>query len=65
MTSIDDLRNDVKNIGDKHLGDLDPEDRLRVFIKEAAEGREERLSGLPKRRRNTSIRRPTSSIRTG
>jgi len=46
MTSIDDLRDDVKSIGDKQLGDLDPEDRLRVFIKEAAEGREERLEWL-------------------
>ena len=46
MTSIDDLRNDVKNIGDKQLGDLDAEERLRLFIQEAAEDREERLEWL-------------------
>ena len=46
MTSIDDLRNDVKSIGDKQLGDLDTEERLRLFIKEAADGREERAEWL-------------------
>ena len=46
MTSIDDLRNDVKSIGDKQLGDLNTEERLRLFIKEAADDREERAEWL-------------------
>jgi hypothetical protein len=46
MTSIDDLKHDVKSIGDKQLGDLDAEERLRLFIQEAAEDREERLEWL-------------------
>lgn len=46
MTSIDDLKHDLKGVSDGVLGDLDTEERLRVFIKEAAEDREERIEWL-------------------
>ncbi|SDY98103.1 hypothetical protein [Halopenitus persicus] len=46
MTSIDDFKHDVKSIGDKQLADLDTEERLRYFIQEAAEDREERIEWL-------------------
>ena len=46
MTSIDDLKHDLRSVGDKQLGDLSAEDRLRYFIKEAADGREDRLEWL-------------------
>jgi hypothetical protein len=42
MTSIDDFKHDVKSIGDKQLSALDAEERLRLFIKAAADDREER-----------------------
>ncbi|WP_254538932.1 hypothetical protein [Halomarina litorea] len=46
MTSIDDLKHDLKGVSEGVLGDLDTEERLRVFIKEAAEDREERIEWL-------------------
>ena len=46
MTSIDDLKHDLKGVSDGVLSDLDTEERLRVFIQEAAEGREERIEWL-------------------
>jgi hypothetical protein len=46
MTSIDDLKHDVRSVGDKQLGDLSAEERIRYFVKEAAEDREERLEWL-------------------
>jgi len=46
MTSIDDLKHDLKGVSDNVLGDLDTEERLRLFIQEAAEDREERLKWL-------------------
>ena len=46
MTSIDDLKHDLKGVSDTVLTDLDTEERLRLFIKEAAEGREERIEWL-------------------
>ena len=46
MTSIDDLKHDLKGVSDGVLSDLDTEERLRVFIQEAAEDREERIEWL-------------------
>lgn len=46
MTSIDDLKRDVKNVSDKQLGDLSTKERLRIFMQEAAEGDEERIEWL-------------------
>ena len=46
MTSIDDLKHDLKGVSDTVLRDLDTEDRIRVFAKEAAEGNDERLEQL-------------------
>jgi len=46
MTSIDDLHHDLKGVSDNVLGDLDTEERLRLFIQEAAEDREDRLEWL-------------------
>jgi hypothetical protein len=46
MTSIDDFKHDTKGVSDTVLGDLDTEERLRLFIQEAAEDREERLEWL-------------------
>jgi hypothetical protein len=46
MTSIDDLQHDLKGVSDGVLSDLDTEERLRVFIQEAAEDREERIEWL-------------------
>lgn len=46
MTSIDDLKHDLKGVSDTVLGDLDTEERLRLFIQEAAEDREDRLEWL-------------------
>ena len=46
MTSIDDLKHDLKGVSNNVLGDLDTEERLRVFIQEAAEDREERIEWL-------------------
>jgi len=38
MTSIDDLKHDLKGLSDTVLGDLSTEERIRVFAKEAADG---------------------------
>jgi hypothetical protein len=46
MTSIDDLHHDLKNVSDTVLGDLDAEERIRVFAKEAADGNDGRLEQL-------------------
>lgn len=46
MTSIDDLKHDVKNAQNNVLGDLKTEERLRLFIQEAAADREERIEWL-------------------
>ena len=46
MTSIDDLKHDVRSVGDKQLSNLSTEERLRYFVKEAAEDREDRLEWL-------------------
>ncbi|GAB6880737.1 hypothetical protein JCM17823_30110 [Halorubrum gandharaense] len=46
MTSIDDLQHDLKRVSDAALGDLDAEERLRLFIKAAADDREERIDWL-------------------
>lgn len=46
MTSIDDLKDDLRNVGDIQLGNLSTEDRLRYFVKEAAEDQEDRLKWL-------------------
>lgn len=46
MTSIDDLKHDLKGVSDTVLGNLSTEERIRVFAKEAAEGNEERLEQL-------------------
>ena len=46
MTSIDDLHHDLKNVSDTVLRDLDAEERIRVFAKEAAKGNQERLEQL-------------------
>jgi hypothetical protein len=46
MTSIDDLKHDLKGVSDGVLSDLDTEERLRVFIQEAAEDREGRIEWL-------------------
>jgi len=46
MTSIDDLKHDLKGVSDTILGNLSTEERIRTFAKEAAEGNEERLEQL-------------------
>ena len=46
MTSIDDLKHDLKGVSDTVLGDLSTEERIRVFAKEAADGNEEFLQEL-------------------
>jgi hypothetical protein len=46
MTSIDDLKHDLKGVSDTVLGNLSTEERIRTFAKEAAEGNEERLEQL-------------------
>jgi hypothetical protein len=46
MTSIDDLKHDLKGVSDSVLGNLSTEERIRVFAKEAADGNEERLEEL-------------------
>jgi hypothetical protein len=46
MTSIDDLHHDLKNVSDTVLGDLDTEERIRIFAKAAAEGDGDRIQQL-------------------
>jgi hypothetical protein len=46
MTSIDDFKHDLKGVSDTVLGDLDTEERLRLFIQEAAEDRKDRIEWL-------------------
>lgn len=46
MKRITDLRHDVKNVQDNVLGDLDPEERVRMFLKAAAEGQDDRIEML-------------------
>jgi len=46
MKRIDDLKHDVNNVQDNVLGDLDGEERVRMFLKAAAEDREERIEML-------------------
>jgi hypothetical protein len=46
MKRIDDLKHDVQDISDNVLGDLDTEERIRTFVRETAEGNEERLEQL-------------------
>ena len=46
MTSIDDLKHDLKGVSDTVLGNLSTEERIRVFAKEAADGNEDRLEQL-------------------
>ena len=46
MTSIDDLKHDLKGVSDTVLGDLSTEERIRVFAKEAADGNDGRLEQL-------------------
>ena len=41
MKRLTDLQREVKHVQDTVLGDLDTEERLRLFIKEAAEGQED------------------------
>jgi hypothetical protein len=41
MTSLNDLQQDLKNVSDNVLGDLDAEDRVRMFLKAAAEGQDD------------------------
>ena len=46
MTSIDDLKHDLKGVSDTVLGNLSTEERLRLFAENAAEGNEEFLEEL-------------------
>ena len=46
MTSIDDLKHDLKGVSDTVLGNLSTEERIRVFAKEAADGNDGRLEQL-------------------
>ena len=41
MERLTDLRHDVKNVQDNVLGDLDADERVRMFLKAAAEGLED------------------------
>jgi hypothetical protein len=42
MTRISDLHQDVKNVQDTVLGDLEADERVRMFLKAAAEGEDDR-----------------------
>jgi len=46
MTSIDDLKHDLKNVSDNVLSNLTADEHLRVLIQEVSEGRDERLEWL-------------------
>jgi len=46
MTRITDLHQDLKNVQDNVLGDLDADERVRMFLKAAAEDREDRIEML-------------------
>ncbi|SDK19987.1 hypothetical protein SAMN05216226_1412 [Halovenus aranensis] len=46
MKRLTDLRHDVKNVQDNVLGDLDVDERVRMFLKAAAEGKEDRIEML-------------------
>ena len=46
MKRIDDLKHDVKDVSETVLADLDTRERIRTFVRETAEGNEERLEQL-------------------
>lgn len=46
MKRLTDLKHDVKNVQDTVLGDLDTQERVRLFMKAAAEDREDRIEML-------------------
>jgi len=46
MKRLNDLKHDVKNVQDNVLGDLDAEERVRMFLKAAAEGQDDRIEML-------------------
>jgi hypothetical protein len=46
MTRITDLHQDVKTVQDTVLGDLDADERVRMFLKAAAEDHEDRMKML-------------------
>ncbi|MDL0123518.1 hypothetical protein [Halobacterium salinarum] len=46
MKRLTELQHDVKNVQDNVLGDLDADDRVRMFLKAAAEGQEDRIEML-------------------
>jgi hypothetical protein len=46
MKGLTDLQHDVKNVQDNVLGDLDADERVRMFLKAAAGGQDERVEML-------------------
>jgi len=46
MKGLTDFKRDVKDVQDNVLGDLDPEERTRMFLKAAAAGQDERVEML-------------------
>ena len=46
MKRLTDLQRDVKNVQDTVLTDLDADERVRMFLKAAAEGKEDRIEML-------------------
>ncbi|WP_254538933.1 hypothetical protein [Halomarina litorea] len=46
MKRLTDLQHDVKNVQDTVLGDLDADERVRMFLKAAAEGQDDRIEML-------------------
>ena len=46
MKRLTDLQQDVKNVRDTVLTDLDADERVRIFLKAAAEGQDDRIEML-------------------
>jgi len=46
MTSLNDLQQDLKNVSDNVLSNLSAEERVRMFLKAAAEGQDDRIEML-------------------